>query len=117
MATTATRVTTITYSGDVNGTETTGGAANAASPAQSQIITLAVGANTITAPASGTTPTALTIIPPAGNATAVTLKGVSGDTGIPIHLTDSLTISLASGFTSLVLSVGTQIVGVRLLWS
>ncbi|MBU6429501.1 MAG: hypothetical protein KGR26_10850 [Cyanobacteria bacterium REEB65] len=44
-----------------------------------QEVTLASGANTITLPA-GTT--RVCIIPPSGNAVALTLKGIAGDTGL-----------------------------------
>ena len=115
MATQSVRTTTIVYSGDINGTETSGGAANAASPGQMQIITLASGANTITTPT--TTTTACTIVLPAGNTHLVTLKGVTGDTGVILHLTDSTTIALDATATSFCLTAAAQIVGVHLIWS
>jgi hypothetical protein len=49
-----------------------------------QNIALSMGANTITIP-TGTT--MMVIQPPAGNTILVTLKGVAGDTGIPLHKT------------------------------
>ena len=48
---------------------------------QIQAISLASGLNTITIP-TGTT--FILVVLPTGNATSVTLKGVTGDTGIPI---------------------------------
>lgn len=44
--------------------------------------------------------TAVLIIPPTGNANAITLKGVTGDTGVPLSLTKPSAIALAasSGF-------------------
>lgn len=117
MAITSTRTTTIVYSGDETATLTAGGAANAASPGQQQILTLASGANTITPPGGGATPVACTIVLPTSNTHIVTLKGVTGDTGVPLHQTDSTTIAIDPTCTSFVLTAAAQIVGVRLLWS
>jgi hypothetical protein len=117
MSTVATRTTLITFTGDVVGTEPIAAASNAASPAQIQLLTTASGANTLTAPTGGSTPTALTIIPPAGNVTTLTLKGVTGDTGIALHPTDPTTVALASGFTTCCLTTGGIITGVRLIWN
>lgn len=79
---------------------------------------LVLGANTISAPVvAGKLVTGLTIIPPAGNGNLITLKGVSGDTGFPLHLTDPTSIALDSTFVSLVLSVSAPIVGVRFIWT
>jgi hypothetical protein len=44
-------------------------------------VALASGANTITVPTGAT---GVLIIPPAANAQTLTLKGVTGDTGVPI---------------------------------
>jgi hypothetical protein len=91
---------------------------NIVSSGEVDIVTLSPGANTITAPVvSGLVVTGLTVIPPAGNISLITLKGVSGDTGIPLHLTDPVSLSLDTTFTSLVLNAAAQIVGVRLIWS
>ncbi len=108
---------TIVFSGDLDETRIINAANNGSSPAQEQIINLASGANTITAPTAGTVPTALTIIPPAGNLQTITLKGVTGDTGVPLHLTDPFVISLATTFVSLCLTAGGTITGLRLIWS
>lgn len=117
MAVGSNRTQTIIYTGDVIGTETSTAAYNSASPGQVQIITLSVGANTITAPTGGSTPTAVTIIPPTANTTLITLKGITGDTGIPLHKTDPTTIAVDTTLTTFVLTVGTQIVGARLFWT
>lgn len=117
MATSAARVATITYTGDVTGVETLSAAVNAASPGQTELITLASGANTITKPAGGSTVVALTIVPPAGNTNLITLKGVTGDTGVPIHKTDPTTVALDSTATTICLNAAAQITGVRLFWS
>ena len=117
MAVTATRTTTITFTGDVIGVQTLPAASNASSPGSIEIKTLANGANTITVPTGGSTVTACTIVPPAANTTAITLKGIGADTGILIHLTDPTTIAIASSVTTFVLNAGAAITGVRLFWS
>ena len=117
MAATATRVTTITYSGDTVGTQTISAASNAASPASVEIKTLASGFNSITVPTGGATVTGCTIVPPTGNTTNITLKGVTGDTGIQLHDTDPSSISIDSSVTAIGLTAAAQITGVRLYWT
>lgn len=114
---TATRKVTIVYSGDVDGEQEINAADNASSPAVVELKTLAIGANTITVPTAGKTPTAVTVVPPASNTTALTLKGVSGDTGIRLHDTDPTTIALHSGVASFVLNAAAEIIGARFYWS
>ncbi|MDE2022063.1 MAG: hypothetical protein KGI71_04130 [Patescibacteria group bacterium] len=60
-----------------------------------QQIVLASGANTITVPATPAT-TGCIIELPATNTQATTLKGVTGDTGVPIGLTGSIMLSWSS---------------------
>lgn len=117
MSTTARRTVTIVYSGDVDGEQTVNAADNTNSPGMPEIKTLAIGANTITVPTAGTVPTAVTIFPPTDNATAITLKGVTGDTGVRLHNTDPTSIALHSGVATFVLTAGAEIIGVRLYWS
>ena len=117
MAVNAARTTTITFTGDVQAQQTVAAAANAASPGQIDVVTLTTGANTITAPTGGTTPKCLTIIPPTGNVATLTLKGLTGDTGVPLHLTDPSSIALAGSFASLVITAGATVTGLRLIWS
>lgn len=117
MAATARRTVTLTFSGDVEGEQELAAADNADSPAAVELKTLAIGANTITVPTAGTVPTAVTIVPPGSNATAITLKGVAGDTGIRIHDTDPTTIALDDSVVSFVLNAAAEITGVRLFWT
>jgi len=117
MAVTATRSITVVYSGDVVGTQTHDAADNAVSPGQMDLVTLASGANTITVPTGGSTPTAVTIIPPASNAVVLTLKGVAGDTGIALHLTDPTSIALPTSVTTFVINAASTCTGVRFIWS
>jgi hypothetical protein len=117
MATTASRTVEITYTGSVTGTETLAAADNAASPGQVEIRTLSSGANTITVPTGGATTVCCTIVPPVGNTTAITLKGVTGDTGIRIHNTDPTAVAIDSSVTTFILTAGGTITGCRLFWS
>src|ERR1044071_1814279 len=85
MASNSTRSINLVFTGDHVAAPVIAAAANAASPAAINApITLASGANTITVPTGGTTPTAVTIVKPAGNTVLITLKGVTGDTGVPL---------------------------------
>ena len=98
-------------------TNTYSAAANTVSPGQTDLVTLASGANTITPPAGGSTPKACTIIPPASNIITITLKGVTGDTGVSLHLTDPSSIALGSPTATFVLTAGAELAGVRLIWT
>jgi hypothetical protein len=118
MPVTATRSITITYSGDVVGTEIINALSNATSVGAVELKTLAAGANTITIPIIGSNvPTAVTVVPPSSNTNSITLKGVGGDTGFRLHDKDPSTITLHSSVTTFVLTAGAEIVGVRLFWS
>jgi hypothetical protein len=118
MSVTSGRVIQVWFSGDIESGIVQSALDNNASPGEIDIVKLNPGANTITAPSvTNLIPTALTIIPPAANTSLLTLKGVSGDTGIPLHLTDPTSIALDVTFTSLVLLAATTTSGVRLIWS
>lgn len=117
MSVTSTRTTTIVYTGDVAGTETISAATNAASPGAIEIKTLASGLNTITVPVGGPTVTGCTIIPPTGNTTSITLKGVTGDTGIRLHNTDPFTLTFDPSALTFVLTTGGIISAVRFFWT
>ena|SRR5437867_2742999 len=117
MSVTSSRSTTIVLQGDVTGTEIVSAATNAASPGAIEIKTLSSGANTITVPTGGTTPTAVTIFPPTGNTSLIILKGISGDTGVGLHKTDPTTIAIDSTVVTFVLNAAASITGVRFYWS
>jgi len=117
MAVEAFRQLVIVFTGAVTGTETVNAANNANSPGEIEIRTLASGANTITVPTSGTVATAVTLIPPVGNVNLITLKGVAGDTGVALHLTDPTTIALGAAVTTFVLNAAATVTGIRLIWS
>jgi len=117
MAASASRGITTIYGGDVIGTEVASATQNITSPASITIQNLASGANTITAPSAGTVLAGVTIIPPVGNTAGITLKGVSGDTGISLHKTDPTSIGLDSAVTAFVLGATAGITGVRFFWT
>ncbi len=118
MSITSSRIVQIQFSGDVTSEIIQSALDNIVSPAEPVITTLSIGNNTISPPVvSGIIVTGLTIIPPAGNVNIITMKGVAGDSGIPLHVTDPTSLALDAGFSSLVLSVGIAVVGVRLIWS
>ena len=108
---------TITNTGDFTATNEYSAASNTLSPGQRDIVTLASGANTITPPTGGSSPKGLTIIPPASNTIGITLKGVTGDTGISLHLTDPTSIGLGSTTNTLTLTAASTIAGCQLVWS
>jgi hypothetical protein len=107
----------ITFEGDIDSSTTYAADENVVSPGQHQVVTLALGANTITVPTGGTTPKAVTIVKPTGNTTSITFKGVTGDTGVRLHDTDPDSISLNSAVTTFVLTAGASLPGVRLIWT
>lgn len=118
MSATSSRTVQIQYSGDITQTAILSALDNVATPAQEDIITLGVGANTISPPSvAGLVITGLTIVPPAGNITVLTMKGVTGDIGVPLHITDPTSLALDPSFINLVLTVTVAIAGVRLIWT
>jgi hypothetical protein len=117
MPTSATRTTTISYSGDVNGSQTLPAAANASTPASITIHSLSIGDNTITVPTGGSTVKGATIVPPAGNAQTITLKGVGADTGIPLSKVDHTSLGFDTAPANFVLNAGGVINGLRIMWT
>jgi hypothetical protein len=59
----------------------------------------------------------VTIVPPASNVVTLTLKGVTGDTGVPLHLTDPTSFAFPSTSTTFVLTTNAIMTGLRLFWS
>lgn len=118
MAVTVTRVITITYTGDTVGTEALSAGTNTTSPGAITVQALASGFNSVSVPVStGITVTAVTIVPPAGNTTSITLKGITGDTGIRLHNTDPSVVTVHSDVTAIGLTAGAAIQGVRFYWT
>lgn len=117
MSTNAQRAISITFTGDVAFAINPTAAVNATSPGTEQLLSLASGDNILTVPTTGARATSLTIIKPAGNTVALKLKGVGGDTGITLHLTDPDSISLDPGQASVILNAAAICNGVRLVWA
>lgn len=117
MAVNSVRKTIITYSGDVVAQHVIPPVSNTASPGSITLVDLSSGANTVTVPDGGSTPAAVTICPPNGNTVSITLKGITGDTGIRIHDTHPTTIALDDSVASFVLTAGASVAGVRMYWS
>lgn len=118
MAITANRSEVITFTGDVTATFTHTAAANAASPGSLQIYTLASGDNTITLPTGGSVVKSATIIPPSGNTQSITIKGVTGDTGLVLSLTEPTTLTFkATPATTFLIVTGGIITGLRIVWT
>lgn len=59
--------------------------------------------------------TAVLIIPPAGNANTITLKGITGDTGIALSKTLPTLLSLGAS-AAFGLTVGGAITSITLIW-
>ena len=112
MAVTSNRSIVITQAGDVEYTQEFEAAVNATGSGKNDLANLSSGNNTITIP---TNAKAVTIIPPTGNTVALTLKGVAGDTGVGLHLTDPSSIALTS--TTFVLNAASALTGLRLIYS
>lgn len=93
---------------------------NPESPCTPQSLDLISGANTINAtncPAIATA-SGVFILPPRGNGTTLTLKGVTGDTGIPIAYTGAPTfLSFANPpISSFVIAANSTLADLILVW-
>jgi hypothetical protein len=92
-------ITTFAYQDQFSGT---GGFA-------AQSVALIAGANTITPPSWALR---ATIVPASGSSNAKTLKGVSGDTGIPLATAESTKIALSSASSFVINSTGSETITV-----
>lgn len=117
MSVSATRVVTIAFSGDIQATNALNATPNGASPGSITIHTLSIGDNTITVPTGGSTVKGATIIPPAGNTQAITLKGVGGDTGVVLSKLDPTSLAFETAPANFILNAGGTITGLRIIWS
>jgi hypothetical protein len=113
MAITSSRLITIQLSGDYDAAIEYE-ALNAASPGDIAVVDLTSGNNAISVPSGAT---GVTIVLPTTNTVVVTLKGVNGDTGVALHLTDPSSIALGSTVTTFVLNAASALTGIRLIWS
>lgn len=90
---------------------------NANSPLRVDKVTLSSGANTITLPTSPMVPGGVVIIPPSGSTTALTLKGVSGDTGFLINPgAPTMLLFPATPTATFVINAASSVTGVLLAW-
>lgn len=71
--------------------------------------TLSAGANTMTPPSWALR---CTIVPSSSSTNAKTLKGVAGDTGIPLAVAETTKIALASAASFVINSTGTEVITV-----
>jgi hypothetical protein len=118
MAVNAARSVAINLTGDVILDKIYSAAANALASGSVTIHALVNGANTITVPTvTGITVKGATIVPPSGNTSAITLKGIAGDTGIAISKTDPTSIAFETAPASFVLNAGAAIDGLRIVWT
>lgn len=79
--------------------------------------TLSSGANTVNVPTLPVQAIGVIIIPPASNTQTITLKGVTGDTGVPISPGSPTTIPFASSPpASFCLTAGNTITGCQFRW-
>lgn len=113
------RQVSVTFTDDLNATLAYDAIQNEDSPGSVQLITLAIGNNTITLPGGGAVPASVIIIPPVDNEEVITLKGVNGDTGIVINPVDPtvLTFNADSLPTFFVLNAAAEIIGLTLVWA
>ena len=113
MAVTSNRSVLITFTGDVEYSQTFTASTNSSGSGHNQLINLSTGANTITVPTGAV---GVTIIPPANNTQTMLLKKVTGDTGINLALTAPCSLSLDT-VTTFVITAGGSITGVRFIYS
>lgn len=114
----AVRTISINLTGDVISDKIYSATQNAVSPGSITLHSLVTGPNTITPPlVTGVTVKAATIIPPALNAQAIILKGIAGDTGIPISKLDPTSIAFETAPANFILDAGGAIDGLRIVWT
>jgi len=112
MATSSQRSVLIVCEGDFEFSQEFDSVQNNDSPGSSEVVELASGPNTITPPDGAT---GVTIVPLTTNSTLMTLKGVTGDTGIALALTSPTSIGLNGSNTFVITAAA--IMTVRLIWT
>lgn len=85
---------------------------NSGSPLKVETMDLAAGWNALTAPTGAKM---VSIIPPSDNAETLTLKGVTGDTGVPLDPVGGADLTLAASPT-IGLAAGDTVTGVQVIW-
>lgn len=111
------RTNSVIFTGNIDTSVAFNATENTDSPGSVLLYDLVAGNNTITLPPA--TPVAATIIPPEGNEETLTLKGISGDTGIRLHPTDPtvLTFDPDALPANFILVAGDDIDGLVIIWS
>jgi hypothetical protein len=93
-----------TISGLPGGSETISlSLTNSSASGAATFTTLASGFNTINVPSGSLW---VIIVPPSGNTTSLTLKGITGDTGIVLHPSQPSLIGLAAAQTTIGITAG-----------
>ena len=83
------------------------------SPLKVETVDLATGFNELTVPAGAT---AVSIIPPSDTSKVMTLKGVTGDTGVKLLASEGARMIALDSSATLGLAVSSEVVGVQLIW-
>lgn len=118
MAVTSSRKTQVDFSGDYT-LQYISIIENLASPGDIDIQNLILGANTITLPGGGATVKGCVIVPPSGNTSTLTVKGIAGDTGIVISKTEPTSIAFDSTAlpANFVINASAAITGMKFIWT
>ena len=86
------------------------------SPSNDTTVNLSSGFNALTSPDT-TNVRFFCLIPPRGNSTSITLKGVTGDTGLGINPNGFIFLAPVSGIASVGITTGSAINGCRVIWA
>ena len=111
---------TITQTGDIEANYSSEAVPNTAASGAISNLVLTSGTNTVTCPSTTVFQVRAALIkPPDDNTATITLKGVSGDTGILINPVNPtlLTFDTTATTTSFVLVASTTINAVQVIWS
>lgn len=113
MTVTSDRSIVINFTGDVEFTQEFESTTSTTSPGQNQLVSVTTGL-VVTVPTGSS---GVTIIPPTTNTTAMTIKGVTGDTGIGLGLVSPSSLALSTTSTTFILAAASTISNVRLIFS
>lgn len=118
MSVTANRSVRLQFTGDVTWSEDFTASVNSVANAQSEVKSLSAGFNAFTIPTGGSSvPSAVTVVPATTNTIGMILKGVTGDTGIGLHINSPSCIALATTATTFGITAATTGAIVRLIYS
>lgn len=118
MPTISNRKIILEFSGDISTQLAFDALENQNSPAVLEILTLALGDNTITLPTGGSTVKSAIIIPPIDNIETITLKGDVADVGFVLGKLDPFVLTFdAIPPVSFILTTSEVITGLRIVWA